>query len=434
MNRYRSGAALVAALSLSCVDPSKPEPQHPPEDSSAPVTVDPDADGDGSPESVDCDDTDPGIWPGAPETCDGRDEDCDGDIDEQPVDGTQLWRDGDGDGIGRADDGMVACPGPDTVGWVDRTGDCDDANPAVYPGAPEHCDGVDEDCDDRVDEDPVDAADWFNDADGDGRGAGAPVTACEAPPNHELQDGDCDDTDPNRRPGLPEVCDPSQGKDDDCDGLVDCEDSECAEDAKCEESDCSDGLDSDLDGATDCMDDDCWGEQTCHASELHIHGGELAHQVFASGFVVSSWQVRSMTGVAMRTLSGRTTSSCAFVVPEVHATATTVSRTLHPPTRSGTVESGCGFNPLLTFPPALGQAHTGPGFPLGWGIWRPSTAPWTVTGSFTTSAGIARAMYSERALFSSGTSGGGSWRSYALGGSVVGFPPTAPLTAYHRWW
>ena len=45
-----------------------------------------------------------------------------------------------------------------------------DADPAVNPAADEICDAVDNDCDDLVDEDALDALDWYWDADGDGHG------------------------------------------------------------------------------------------------------------------------------------------------------------------------------------------------------------------------------------------------------------------------
>jgi hypothetical protein len=75
--------------------------------------------------------------------------------------------------------------------------DCDDAEPAAFPENPELCDGIDNNCDDEVDE--------GLDADGDG------FVPC-------ADSADCDDTDPLIHPGAEEVCD---GVDQDCDGLVD---------------------------------------------------------------------------------------------------------------------------------------------------------------------------------------------------------------------
>jgi hypothetical protein len=60
-----------------------------------------DADGDGFPASEDCDDTDATINAGAIETCDGVDNDCDGEIDEGVSD--TWYADADGDGYGDAD-------------------------------------------------------------------------------------------------------------------------------------------------------------------------------------------------------------------------------------------------------------------------------------------------------------------------------------------
>ena len=80
---------------------------------------------------------------------------------------------------------LVACPGkgvesvtPESGGGPDsdldgygENEDCDDADPAVNPGASEVCDGVDNNCDGQVDGfDAVDAQTRYTDADGDGFG------------------------------------------------------------------------------------------------------------------------------------------------------------------------------------------------------------------------------------------------------------------------
>ena len=122
---------------------------------------------------------------------------------------TSTCGDLDGDGV----------PGADCGG-----DDCDDADPAVYPGADELCGtGIDEDCDAYVDEDDaVDAITWYQDGDGDGYGdAFASQLACDAPPDHVADASDCDDVDPAVNPAADELC---NGLDDDCDGDVDGED------------------------------------------------------------------------------------------------------------------------------------------------------------------------------------------------------------------
>jgi hypothetical protein len=103
----------------------------------------------------------------------------------------------------------------DGDGFAD--GDCDDGDPAVYPGAAEQCDGVDEDCDGAVDEDAADAATWYVDADGDGFGdPDLSTRACDAPSGSVGDATDCDDGDAAVFPGGIERCDTEA--DDDCDG------------------------------------------------------------------------------------------------------------------------------------------------------------------------------------------------------------------------
>jgi hypothetical protein len=165
-------------------------------------------------DGTDCDDADATVFPGAIETCDGRDNDCDAATDE---DGTAsaFYRDGDGDGIGDPAVTQVACTAP--AGFVPISGDCDDADAAVFPGAAEICDGRDNDCDGTIDDDA--GARVYADGDGDGFGnVEVSVVACVAPPGHVADGSDCDDTDPEVNPEEHEVCD---GLDNDCDGAVD---------------------------------------------------------------------------------------------------------------------------------------------------------------------------------------------------------------------
>ncbi len=98
-------------------------------------------------EEVDCDDTEPGVHPGANESCDDRDQDCDGVDDQQDsvVDGLPYFVDADGDGYG--DDGSVTTACSRREGLTISGGDCDDRDPTISPGATEQCDSIDQDCD-----------------------------------------------------------------------------------------------------------------------------------------------------------------------------------------------------------------------------------------------------------------------------------------------
>ena len=167
----------------------------------------------------DCDDGDAAVNPGAEERCDGVDDDCDGDTDEDSaVDASTWYADRDNDGFGDATTGAPACTA-DTGRVADAT-DCDDTDAAEYPDAPETCDGDDDDCDGDTDEDSaVDAPTWYADADGDGYGNATFTTvACDQPTQYVADPTDCDDGEAGNNPAATEVCD---GDDNDCDGDTD---------------------------------------------------------------------------------------------------------------------------------------------------------------------------------------------------------------------
>ena len=181
-----------------------------------------DEDGDGVTScSGDCNDDDASVHPGAEETIDDTDEDCNGLVD----DGTDAYDD-DGDGYsendgdcndgdeevhpgatedplnGRDDD----CDGVTDLGALDGDedgysgagGDCDEMDGTIYPGAPELADGKDNDCDGDTDEGTV-----LYDDDGDGLSE---------------SEGDCDDSDDSVYAGAEELAD---WIDNDCDGTID---------------------------------------------------------------------------------------------------------------------------------------------------------------------------------------------------------------------
>ena len=150
-----------------------------------------DADLDGHPYGIDCDDDDPTIYPGAPEP--EYIDSC-----EDP----SLPVDMDCDGVPPP---ILTCnpiPDADGDGYLDFD-DCDDTDPAVHPGAvePPCPDGVDQNCDG---------------VDGD------PAALCELDEDHDGYPAslDCDDLDPLTYPGAPEgEC--ADGVDQNCNGVDD---------------------------------------------------------------------------------------------------------------------------------------------------------------------------------------------------------------------
>ncbi len=209
-----------------------------------------------------------------------------------------FYFDIDGDGHGTRDQGatdvstmdfgtLVACADqPPPPGYSELDDDCDDLYKSVYPGAPERCNGKDDDCDGEVDEDAMPET-LYPDPDGDGYYdtiPGTPIVGCLPLAGYADEPGDCAPTDPTRNPGAEEVCNLF---DDDCDGLVDedsvrprCGEGRCArESPTCNPDDCVPG--TPLAETCNGLDDDCNGEvddgELCPPGEqcLGIHCAPL---------------------------------------------------------------------------------------------------------------------------------------------------------------
>ncbi|QRN93640.1 putative metal-binding motif-containing protein [Archangium violaceum] len=205
-------------------------------------------------EGTDCDDNDKNSRPGLNEACDGRDNDCDGNIDQGLP--TRPWYpDRDDDGFGDRDaTALMSCAEPANTGntrYVQNNTDCGDSDAEIYPrpGLSEAlCDEVDNDCDGEKDdgfakgaacsnpcpggkyvcnashngvscvESPAPAL-YYPDVDGDGAGNEniTPSNVCPnetAPTGFVANKNDCDDLDKHNLRGKAEVCD---DRDNNCD-------------------------------------------------------------------------------------------------------------------------------------------------------------------------------------------------------------------------
>ena len=143
----------------------------------------------------DCDDDNGNNHPEADEICDGFDNDCDDEVDEDSaVDAPTWYADTDEDSYGDDSVSMTACDQP--LGYVAMGGDCDDSDDTLNPDTT-----------------------WYADSDSDTYGdAGSTSASCEQPSGYVADNTDCDDSDNTTYPGADELCD---SIDNDCDSTTD---------------------------------------------------------------------------------------------------------------------------------------------------------------------------------------------------------------------
>ncbi|MFZ9916111.1 MAG: putative metal-binding motif-containing protein, partial [Phycisphaerales bacterium] len=177
----------------------------------------------------DCNDGNAAIKPDAVENCanDGVDNDCDGvNNAAEAVDSTNYYADADNDNY-TTNTATKFCSAPASGYEASPEGDCNDANDAVYPGAPELCAtaGVDNNCDSNLNDVDANAADkvaFYRDADNDGVSINTTANFCSGTSNAGYITSlsspvDCNDASSAVYPGAVENC-ANDGVDNDCDG------------------------------------------------------------------------------------------------------------------------------------------------------------------------------------------------------------------------
>ncbi|HRH53761.1 MAG TPA: MopE-related protein [Chitinophagales bacterium] len=148
--------------------------------------------------SLDCDDANSGIKPGATEICNSIDDDCNGTADDG-LTFTNYYADNDGDTYGDPATSISTCDGA-PVGYITDNTDCDDDVAVINPTTV-----------------------WYADADADGYYTGPGITQCVYPgPGYYFDGfaggGDCNDADPAINPGATEIC--GNAIDENCDGYI----------------------------------------------------------------------------------------------------------------------------------------------------------------------------------------------------------------------
>ncbi len=292
-----------------------------------------------APAAGDCADMDVARYPGAVERCNGTDDDCDATADESPAqsscslaNATAVCASGTC-GIGSCTGGFSDCN--------HVTGDGCEAFGAG-PGYPDVCDGVDNDCDSRFDEDASTSV-FYRDVDMDGFGAttSGTVLSCQAPSGYVAGSGDCADMNPARRPGATEGC---NAADDDCDGAVD----EAPATAAC--GAVAHGVAGCLSGGVCGIASCSGGYADCNATSADGCEAPLATDVNHCGNCSTDCNAAPRVAGATCTAAHCTVTSCAFGYADCDAFAANGCEiaTQSDPLNCGTCGNACGVSQVCS--------------------------------------------------------------------------------------
>lgn len=165
--------------------------------------------------SLDCNDANALIKPGATELCNLVDDNCNGQINEGLI-FVNYYIDTDLDGYG-AGTPTSSCT-PLFGNYVTNNLDCNNNNASIRPNAVEICNSIDDNCNNLID-DGLTFLNYYVDTDNDGFGAGTAINSCSNPGSgYVTNNSDCNNNNVAIRPTASEIC---NNIDDNCNNSID---------------------------------------------------------------------------------------------------------------------------------------------------------------------------------------------------------------------